>query len=156
MQSPSDTHHAVFYLAASLGLYPEDLLLGIAPRGTLVSRRRRPSLPRHARLDEADPCSSFDTQVGLTHGRQAKKQIDLSLAFYRAYFQEARDLSWPRALELAGRFVPYLADRHADLLADLQGIADGAGVQLDEILALNARSEVGSPSDSILYSCIKR
>jgi hypothetical protein len=82
------------------------------------------------------------SQVGLAHGRQAKTQIGRSLAFYRAYFQEARDLPWPRALELAGRFVPYLTERHGDLLAELRGVADGACVQLEEVLALNARSEV--------------
>lgn len=40
------------------------------------------------------------------------------------------------------RYIPYIKDYDADLLEEMRGVADGAGVDFEDILTLNARSEV--------------
>jgi isopenicillin-N N-acyltransferase like protein len=46
------------------------------------------------------------------------------------------------ALQAAAAFAPILKTHAPDLLAEMQGIAEGAGCTLEEVLLLNARSEL--------------
>ncbi|KAK2616452.1 hypothetical protein QQS21_000694 [Conoideocrella luteorostrata] len=51
-------------------------------------------------------------------------------------------MGWSAAIESAEKFVPVLQDRAPDLVDEMKGVADGAGVSFRDILALNARSEI--------------
>ncbi|PYI27528.1 acyl-CoA:6-aminopenicillanic-acid-acyltransferase [Aspergillus indologenus CBS 114.80] len=81
-------------------------------------------------------------EIGLQHGKQLLFQIRNQLAVYEAMFQHTSKMSWGEVLELAEEFRATIARSTPDLLAEMQGIADGAGVTLLEIVALNCRSEI--------------
>ena len=80
-------------------------------------------------------------QRGRQYGRAAGERIALSLATYRAAYEKV-GLDWTRTHALARRFVPQIAAYDADSLAEIEGIAAGAEVALEDIVALNARSEL--------------
>lgn len=57
-------------------------------------------------------------------------------------FQYTSDMSWASVLQLAAEFGATCQSLVPDLYAEMQGIADGAGVDVLDILALNSRSEI--------------
>lgn len=79
---------------------------------------------------------------GLRYGQLARDRIRRSMAFYGEVFQHHAGLSWEDAIRMAGRYRPYIADFSPDSLLEMQGIAEGAGLTADDILVLNARSEL--------------
>ncbi|WP_195276822.1 C45 family autoproteolytic acyltransferase/hydolase [Anaerotruncus rubiinfantis] len=81
-------------------------------------------------------------QIGYAHGSGAKERIAVSLATYREMFWDYSGISWEQTQKIAESFVPCIENYNPDYLAEMQGIADGAGVQFWEILALNVRSEL--------------
>ncbi|WP_158970027.1 C45 family autoproteolytic acyltransferase/hydolase [Chachezhania sediminis] len=78
---------------------------------------------------------------GLAYGRAADTQIRHGLGVYRSLFEEA-GLSWDSVLAYAARLRDSLAARAPDAVEELEGIAEGAGVQLGEVLVINGRSEI--------------
>ena len=80
-------------------------------------------------------------QCGQQYGRAAGDRIDLSLRTYRAAFERV-GLSWDRTRALARRFMPMIEAFDAGMLREIEGVAEGAGVPAEDIVALNARSEM--------------
>lgn len=87
-------------------------------------------------------CSGTPYQIGLTHGQQATVPISRTIAFYTWMFADSAKLSWPQVLALAKTFLPNLQSQWPAYLAEMQGIADGAGVTLEDIVAINVRTEI--------------
>lgn len=81
------------------------------------------------------------TQRGLQYGRAAGDRIHLSIKTYRAAYEKV-GLDWSRTQALARRFIPQIEAFDADSMREIDGIAAGAQVQPEEIVALNARSEL--------------
>jgi isopenicillin-N N-acyltransferase-like protein len=80
-------------------------------------------------------------QCGQQYGRAAGERIDLSLRTYRAAFERV-GLGWDRTRALARRFMPLIEAFDAGMLREIEGVAEGAGVPAEDIVALNARSEM--------------
>lgn len=79
---------------------------------------------------------------GKQYGRQAARQIRLSIANYARLFAYVRGLDWAAAQAEAMRYVPIL-ERHApDILDEMRGIADGARWGVGAIVALNVRTDL--------------
>jgi isopenicillin-N N-acyltransferase-like protein len=78
---------------------------------------------------------------GRQYGRQAADRIETSLGIYMAAWT-AGDTGREAVLERARRFAPVIGDRFPGLLEEMRGIAEGAGRPLEEIVALNARTEL--------------
>ena len=87
-------------------------------------------------------------EKGFIHGSQMKKQVMVSLETYAHRYSQQRGLSWEDAKRLALRFTKVLTGEYEVYLEEMRGIAQGAGLELGDILALNLRSE-------ILYSSLK-
>lgn len=87
-------------------------------------------------------CSGTPYEIGLTHGREAKKQIDVSIETYKAMFWDYSAISWDAALSYAETFIPTIDGYDPDYMQEIKGIADGSGYTVAEILALNVRSEI--------------
>ncbi|OQO02908.1 hypothetical protein B0A48_11191 [Cryoendolithus antarcticus] len=84
----------------------------------------------------------YAIDIGHTHGSLASTQIHRTIAFYKSKFLSDCKLPWPEVLTLASKSIPTL-DRHCPALAqELHGVADGANVKFEEILALNVRTEI--------------
>jgi isopenicillin-N N-acyltransferase-like protein len=79
---------------------------------------------------------------GRHYGTQAAPQIRRSIASYALLFAYERGFDWQAAQTEARAYLPVLETQVPDLLAEMQGIADGAGRRLLEIVALNARTEL--------------
>ena len=79
---------------------------------------------------------------GREYGVQGRRKIHRAVALYQEVFRHRAGLEWDAALALARGFTPDIAEFSPDALQEMRGIADGAGVGLDYILALNCRSEL--------------
>ncbi len=79
---------------------------------------------------------------GLQYGRECRDQILISLDSYRRLFMKEKQLTWEQSQAAACRFLPYIEGKYDVYLEEMKGIADGAGVQFEEILALNCRTEI--------------
>lgn len=86
-------------------------------------------------------------EVGRQHGEAARAQILTSIAFYQQSFKRASGLTWDEILEQAPRWTPIVEQFLPGIGEELRGIAEGAGVRYEEVLALNARGELshGNP-----------
>jgi len=82
---------------------------------------------------------------GQGHGQQAKARIQRSVATYARLFAYC-GIDWRGAQRLGAGYRDVIGDLDAGLLAEIEGIASGAGRHVDEILALNARTEILPPS----------
>lgn len=80
-------------------------------------------------------------QRGLQYGRAAGDRIALSIKTYRAAYEKV-GLDWSRTKALARRFVPQIEAFDPESMREIEGIAAGAEVEPEEIVALNARSEL--------------
>jgi isopenicillin-N N-acyltransferase-like protein len=86
--------------------------------------------------------SGSPAERGRGHGEAAREEIARSLDHYRRSFALKPGLAWADVVSRVGPWRK-LVDTHApDLLAEMDGIAAGAGVHPDEVLALNARGEI--------------
>lgn len=78
---------------------------------------------------------------GFAYGQKARAAIVQSLETYAEVFALC-GMDWPRVCRRARRYAPAIAGLSPHLLSEIEGIAKGVGVELDAILALNARSEI--------------
>ena len=78
---------------------------------------------------------------GRIHGAQARGRIERSLANYASLFA-CYGLDWKEAQRRGGGYRDVIGGFDAVLLEELEGIAHGADRRLEEVLALNARTEI--------------
>ena len=81
-------------------------------------------------------------QLGISHGRQAADLIKASVRIYQDRFRTEGRLSWDRALELSRSIGESIGNYDADLLLEMEGIAEGSGQELGAIVAINSRTEI--------------
>jgi len=81
-------------------------------------------------------------EIGFSHGSKAKKYILHNISIYQQLFMNNAGVKWDDAKSASRRYIPYISSYDPDLLDEMRGIADGAGLDFEDILALNARSEV--------------
>ena len=87
--------------------------------------------------------------IGLTHGKEAKAQIDVSIETYKSMFWDYSAIRWEDACAYAKKFIPIIDGYDPAYMKEIQGIADGSGYRLEEILALNVRSEIVLQGDQV-------
>jgi isopenicillin-N N-acyltransferase like protein len=86
--------------------------------------------------------SGSDYDAGLAYGRQAADEIRISISRYTAVFADAGIQSWEATRALAMRYRDTIARFAPGSLAQIEGIAVGAGLELADVLAVNTRSEL--------------
>ncbi|MEK7362219.1 MAG: C45 family peptidase, partial [Pseudomonadota bacterium] len=79
------------------------------------------------------------------HGLRAKARVERSIATYARLFAYC-GIDWQGAQRAGAAYREVIGDFDPTLLAEIEGIAAGAGRHADEILALNARTEILPPS----------
>lgn len=90
--------------------------------------------------------------MGLTHGRTLTAQIKANFNAYLQMIQNSYGLNPDLVSILAKKFLPELERDAPQILEEIQGIADGAGVSLETVLVINARSELAFP-DQLSAEC---
>lgn len=79
---------------------------------------------------------------GQQYGAQAAELIRSNLKGYFHLFQNATGLNRAGVLEKAREYLEPAQEYAPHLVEEMRGIAQGAGVSLDEVLALNCRTEI--------------
>ncbi|MDQ3866632.1 MAG: C45 family peptidase [Actinomycetota bacterium] len=79
---------------------------------------------------------------GRLYGEGARERIGRSLAAYEAVFRHYAGWDWRTVTAEARRFEEPIGEFDRRYLDELRGVADGAGVEFDDVLALNVRTEI--------------
>lgn len=79
---------------------------------------------------------------GFQYGTQAKDLIVQGLDMYRGLLKKQSKIEWTTAIETVKKYVPAIKKFNPQALDEMNGIAKGAGRSFEEILILNARSEL--------------
>jgi isopenicillin-N N-acyltransferase-like protein len=82
------------------------------------------------------------SERGRQYGEQARERIHRSVDLYREVFAHYTGWDWPAIQREAGRFERPVADFRPAYLAEMRGIAEGAGLALLDVLAINVRTEI--------------
>ncbi|MBL4639313.1 MAG: hypothetical protein JKY57_02165, partial [Kordiimonadaceae bacterium] len=78
---------------------------------------------------------------GKQYGRQAGDLIRVSANIYKNVFEQ-KGISWEKACDLARYFMPQIEQYNPDLLTEIKAVAEGAELPAEEIVAINARTEI--------------
>ena len=81
-------------------------------------------------------------QRGRQCGEQARDRVRRSVSAYRDVFAELAGWEWDTVRAEAARFAAPVAAFWPQYLDEMRGIADGAGVDFGDVLAINVRTEV--------------
>lgn len=81
-------------------------------------------------------------EIGYKHGHEGKQQVIQSLETYEKLFHGYQHIDWEEAKRRGLEHYKAIEKYDPNMLDEMQGIADGAGVEFEDILALNARSEI--------------
>ncbi|PMR80976.1 peptidase C45 acyl-coenzyme A--6- aminopenicillanic acid acyl-transferase [Halomonas urumqiensis] len=81
-------------------------------------------------------------EIGLAHGRQHARLIHSSIEVYDRLFQDFVGIDWAQARDEAERFGAMIERGFPEILDEMAGIAEGAGLDVADILTLNCRSEI--------------
>src|SRR5690242_8548837 len=79
---------------------------------------------------------------GRQYGEATRERIARSLEAYEALFAHYAGIGWDEATAQAARYLEPIERYEPRFAEELRGIAEGAGVRLDDVLALNTRTEV--------------
>ncbi|KAI2954034.1 hypothetical protein CBS147322_3803 [Aspergillus niger] len=81
-------------------------------------------------------------EIGFHHGSRLRPQISSQITIYEEMFQVNCNLSWDAVRRQADQFAATIQRATPHLYQEMEGIAEGAGVDLLDIVALNCRSEM--------------
>lgn len=81
-------------------------------------------------------------EIGLNHGKSAADRVQKSYEFNLASCMENGGVSEKELKRLAMKFVPAVEKYNKDYIEEVQGIADGAGLKLEDLMLLNSRTEL--------------
>jgi isopenicillin-N N-acyltransferase-like protein len=79
---------------------------------------------------------------GIQYGQQAKDKIIAGIKDYKWLFSETSDMSWDDIRKNALNYIPLIEEYFPDTMEEARGIADGANVDIGEIMVLNCRYEI--------------
>jgi isopenicillin-N N-acyltransferase-like protein len=79
---------------------------------------------------------------GLQYGSRCREMITRVVEFYRWIFEIKAKLSWDQSLAKAVEFLPFLNEYDDDIMEEIKGIARGSQRPVEEIVALNVRTEL--------------
>ncbi|KIV79651.1 hypothetical protein PV11_07199 [Exophiala sideris] len=95
-----------------------------------------------ARVPRRIELSGSPREIGLEHGRQLSQEIRSEIQLYGRIFQATTRMSWPSVQGIAREFSTTIARLVPDIYAEIEGIAEGAGVDVLDVVAINARSDI--------------
>ncbi|KAL1963145.1 hypothetical protein VTN77DRAFT_8688 [Rasamsonia byssochlamydoides] len=87
-------------------------------------------------------CSGTPYDIGYTHGKEAKAEIERAIVFYASLFMKNSKQTWPQVQGTARKFDNLISARWPRYYEELKGVADGAQRDILDIIALNVRTEI--------------
>jgi isopenicillin-N N-acyltransferase like protein len=85
--------------------------------------------------------SGTAVERGRSYGEQAREAVHRSLAAYERVFAHYAGLEWADVRAQAARFAEPIGSACPRAMDEITGIAQGAGVEVEDVLALNVRTE---------------
>ena len=79
---------------------------------------------------------------GFTYGKLCREEVALSMKAYAVLYEGTKGISWEEARKISENYLPLIRDFEPAYVEEMQGIADGAGVDLQDIAAINNRTEI--------------
>ncbi len=79
---------------------------------------------------------------GLTYGQLCREEIALTIKGYERLYQDTKGISWEEARKISEYYLARVRDFEPGYAEEMRGIAEGAQVDLLDIVALNARTEI--------------
>ena len=89
--------------------------------------------------------SGSHRQIGRQIGEACARQVKHSLENARMLIQSASnvlELTWDGAINQARKYMPFAQERYPQYVEEILGIAEGAGVNFDDVAVLNAMEAV--------------
>ncbi|MCK5213351.1 MAG: hypothetical protein KAQ74_05445, partial [Dehalococcoidia bacterium] len=86
-------------------------------------------------------------EIGRQHGEHVRELVHSNLGFYMDLWQHMGGVGRNKILADAESFVPFIEHYDVDLVEEMRGLAEGAKLELCEVAALNARTE-------LTFSCL--
>jgi len=80
--------------------------------------------------------------LGYQHGREAKEAIEGNFHLYLDVWSGFSGVGREQILKDAQKFIPSIGKLDPELHEELRGVAEGSGMQFEEIVALNSRWEL--------------
>ena len=80
--------------------------------------------------------------IGFQHGSKLKALIRKNIELYFNHWQTNVGLDKKSVLNETGKLAPVIEEYDSDILKELEGVANGSGTSLEEILAINSRYEL--------------
>ncbi len=90
---------------------------------------------------------------GVCYGETAAPAIKRCIAHYAEYIRKNTGMDWETACEKAKMFENSIREFRPEYLDEMKGIAEGAKVSYNDILAINCRSELNSMKQGALPEC---
>jgi isopenicillin-N N-acyltransferase-like protein len=81
-------------------------------------------------------------QRGRAYGELARERIQLCRSGYEEVFAHTAGWSWEQAVASAARYEKPVRDLAPDVMQEIEGIAEGSGLPVGDVLAINARTEI--------------
>lgn len=97
-------------------------------------------MKRSPRVIEVSSADALER--GKQYGAEAADLIAAAIDYYREGFARQARLNWTEALDHSRPWQQLIERDFPELLEEMAGIAEGAGVSLAEIVALNCRGEI--------------
>ncbi|UOR11356.1 C45 family autoproteolytic acyltransferase/hydolase [Halobacillus amylolyticus] len=86
--------------------------------------------------------SGSSYEIGFKHGEKAKEKVHTTLQTYEKMFHQYSNMSWKDSKEKALLHLKAIEKYNSNYLEEMEGLAKGASVSFEDILAINARSEI--------------
>lgn len=90
---------------------------------------------------------------GVSYGEQAADAIKRCIDHYAEYIKKSTGMDWETACEGAKIFEESIRNFRPEYIDEMKGIAQGAGVPYEEILAINCRSELYAMKGGLQQEC---
>lgn len=79
---------------------------------------------------------------GRQYGERARDKVHRAVEIYDRWFRDFVNVSWERAREEAKQYVDLIGSYDDEIMEEIEGIAEGAGVDVLDVVILNSRTEV--------------
>ncbi len=119
-----------------------DFLAGAAAAGALAAVNPAMARSRRKILIPELEVGGAPADMGRAHGKRFARAVKRNFAFYSKLLVSATGAKLPALLRQAGRFAPVMSKHTPDLLEEIRGISSGAGLKLEEVLMINARTDL--------------